>query len=139
MAANPRRSNSIGANFEHRFYRKNIYIAVTRLRRVRMLSNHFDGALCFAIRDKQIKLYARHPVLLVAMSVTEFVKATSTLDNARIREREPTVVFDVCEKKLRPSSIHDCLNLFHETNEIAVAQDSSASLVQLGSAFGRTC
>jgi len=27
-------------------------------------------------------IFARHPVLLVAMSITEFVKATSTLDNA---------------------------------------------------------
>jgi hypothetical protein len=83
-----------------------------------MLPNQLDGALCFAVWDEQIKLYTRHPFWLVAMNLTEFVKATSTLENAEIREVQLAVISDVCEKKLRPRSIHDCLNLLHKSNQV---------------------
>ena len=83
-----------------------------------MLPNQLDGALCFAVWDEQIKRDTRHPFSFVAMNMTQFVKATSTLENAEIRELQPPVIFDVCEKKLRPRSIHDCLNLLHKSNQV---------------------
>ena len=134
-----RLSNSLGADFERRFHRKYAYVAVTRSWQVRMLSNHLDGAFCVAIRDEQIKLYTRHPFSLVTMNMTQFVKATLTLGNANVLEIEPTFISDVCKKNLRPRPIHDCLNLLHETNQVVVEQQRSASLVQPGTAVGQTC
>jgi hypothetical protein len=131
-------SNSLAADLERGFYREYVNVTLTSSWQVRMLPDHLDGALCFAIRDEHIKLYARHPILLVTMNMTQFVKPTSTLENADVLEIKPTVIFDVCKKKLRPRPIHYCLNLLHTTNEAVVAQHRSALLVQPGTAVGQT-